>query len=101
MPLDYTAREIGQLIHFIRGFRVRLDRDLADLYQVETKALNQAVRRNPERFPSDFMFQLTQEEVELLRSQSVTLETGKGKHSKYLPHAFTEQGIAMLSSVLS
>lgn len=77
-----------------------LDSDLAALYQVETRALNQAVKRNRDRFPADFMFQLNREEVEFLRSQIVILETGSGKHTKYLPFAFTEQGVAMLSSIL-
>jgi hypothetical protein len=77
-----------------------LDSDLAALYGVETKALNQAVRRSAERFPHDFMFQLTTEEADLLRSQIVTLKPGRGRHRKYRPHAFTEQGVAMLSSVL-
>ena len=78
-----------------------LDFDLADLYQVETRVLKQAVRRNIERFPKDFMFELTKEEYNSLRSQFVTLKNnGRGKHSKYLPFAFTEQGVAMLSSVL-
>jgi phage regulator Rha-like protein len=67
---------------------------------VSTKVLNQAVKRNEDRFPSDFMFQLTREEFAVLRSQLVTLESGRGQHRKYLPHAFTEQGVAMLSSVL-
>jgi hypothetical protein len=75
-----------------------LDRDLADLYGVETKALKQAVRRNIDRFPADFLFELTKEENRSLRSQSVTLK--RGQHSKYAPFAFTEQGVAMLSSVL-
>src|SRR5207249_8224026 len=65
-----------------------------------TKVFNQAVKRNKSRFPSDFMFQLTKEEFDNLRSQIVTLETGRGRHRKYLPYAFTEQGVAMLSSVL-
>ena len=77
-----------------------LDADLAALYGVPTKALNQAVARNRNRFPGDFMFQLELEEARPLRSQSVTLERGRGRHQKYLPHAFTEQGVAMLSSVL-
>ena len=81
-----------------------LDFDLAKLYQVETKALKQAVRRNLERFPADFMFTLTQEEYNLLkiniRSQFVTFEEGRGKYPKYAPFAFTELGVAMLSSVL-
>ena len=75
-----------------------LDRDLANLYGVETKVLNQAVNRNISRFPADFMFRLTKDENDFLRSQIVTLK--KGEHSKYLPAAFTEQGVAMLSSVL-
>ena len=90
--------EIRQRIRTIRGVQVMLDRDLAELYGVETKALNQAVKRNADRFPSDFMVQLTKEEC--LRSQIVTLNERRGKHLKYLPYAFTESGIAMLSSVL-
>jgi hypothetical protein len=77
-----------------------LDADLAVLYGVEVKVLNQAVKRNIERFPEDFMFQLTAEEAATLRSQTVTLKPGRGRHRKYLPYAFTEQGVAMLSSVL-
>lgn len=77
-----------------------LDTDLAALYQVDIKSLNQAVKRNRERFPSDFMFRLTGQEAESLRSQIVTLDRGRGRHRKYLPYAFTEQGVAMLSSVL-
>ena len=76
------------------------DADLAALYGVETKVFNQAVRRNKERFPDDFMFQLNEEEARSLRSQIVTLETGRGRYPKYAPLAFTEQGVAMLSSVL-
>ena len=79
-----------------------LDYDLAALYEVLTKNLNLAVKRNIHRFPEDFMFQLTRDEYNSLRLQFATLEEkGKGKHSKYLPYAFTEQGVAMLSSVLS
>lgn len=88
------------MILLVRGQKVMLDSDLADLYEVTTKALNQAVRRNLERFPTDFMFQLTQQEAaELNRSQSVT---GSQKHRdpRFRPYAFTEQGVAMLSSVL-
>ena len=78
-----------------------LDADLAALYGVETKVLNQAVRRNLDRFPADFMFECTKEEIGALRSQNVTLERpGRGRYSKYLSYAFTEQGVAMLSSVL-
>lgn len=78
-----------------------LDFDLAQLYETETRVLKQAVRRNIDRFPDDFLFELTREEYNVLRSQIVMLETGKGKHSKYLPFAFTEQGVAMLASVLN
>ena len=95
-----TADHIAGKIHFIRGERVLLDSDLAVLYGVDTKVLKQAVRRNLERFPDDFLFQLTLEEWECLRSQIVTLDKRRGKHSKYPPFAFTEQGVAMLSSVL-
>ncbi len=78
-----------------------LDYDLVALYEVLTKNLNLAIKRNSTRFPADFMFQLTKDEYKSLRLQSATLEeNGKGKHSKYLPYAFTEQGVSMLSSVL-
>lgn len=78
-----------------------LSSDLAELYEVEVRVLIQAVKRNAERFPHDFMFQLTQEELNSLRSQNVILENrGKGKYSKYLPYAFTQEGVAMLSSIL-
>ena len=92
---------LASLVLFLRGDKVLLDTDLASLYGVETKALNQAVTRNRDRFPDDFMFRLSPEEAEAvrrLRSQNVTLK--RGRHSKYLPRAFTEQGVAMLSSVL-
>jgi len=88
-------------IHEIKGIRVMLDFDLAEMYGIETKALKQSVRRNIERFPNDFMFELTRDEYNSLRSQFVTLEIGRGKYSKYLPFAFTEQGVAMLSSVIN
>ena len=95
---------IRNKIYEIRGQQVMLDFDLAALYQVETRTLKQAVRRNIERFPRDFMFELTQDEYNSLahniRSQFVILETGRGKYPKYAPFAFTEQGVAMLSSVL-
>ena len=91
---------IAASIRIIRGQKVMLDADLASLYGVETKVFNQAVRRNVERFPEDFMFQLTEAEAESLRSQIVTLNAGRGRHAKYAPLAFTEQGVAMLSSVL-
>ena len=94
----HVSINIESLIYFIREEQVMLDCDLARLYGVETKVLNQAVKRNIQRFPDDFMFQLTKEEC--LRSQIVTLNEGRGQHLKYLPHAFTENGVAMLSSVL-
>jgi len=85
-------------IYLVRGQKVMLDSDLAILYQVATKSFNQAVKRNAKRFPEDFMFRLTKEEFEFLRSQSVTSSWG-GR--RYLPHVFTEQGGAMLSSILN
>jgi len=89
-------------IFLIRGKKVLLSSDLARLYGVEVKVLMQAVKRNLERFPGDFLFQLNPEESKSLRSQIVTLDniSGRGRYSKYQPYAFTEQGIAMLSSVL-
>ena len=91
---------IESKILLIRGKKVMLDQSLAELYRVETRALNQAVKRNLPRFPEDFMFQLTKKEAEaLLRSQFVILK--KGQHYKYLPYVFTENGVAMLSSVLN
>src|SRR5258708_6585422 len=101
MSAELSAREIGQRIYFIRGHCVMLDSDLAELYEVETKALNRAVRRNASRFPDDFMFLLTGDEYEVLRCQIGTLKTGRGVHRKYIPLVFTEQGVAMLSSVLN
>ena len=93
--------DIQNLIFTIRGVQVMLDRDLAEVYKVETKVLNQAVKRNLNRFPELFRFQLTEKESDnSLRSQSVTLEKGRGKHRKYLPFVFTEQGVAMLLAVL-
>ncbi len=92
------VERIENKIYLIRGQKVMVDFDLAELYGVRTFNLNKAVKRNIKRFPSDFMFQLTKEEYQSLRFQLGILE--KGKHSKYLPYAFTEQGVAMLSSVL-
>ena len=91
-------------IYEVRGQKVLLDYDLAALYDVQTKNLNLAVKRNLKRFPPDFMFQLTKAEWEQKNSQRLqneTLEIGRGKYSKYLPHAFTEQGVAMLSGILN
>ena len=104
---------IERKILFVRGHKVMLDSDLAQLYGVETFNLNKAVKRNIDRFPEDFMFQLTKEEADALRfqigilkpedrrkSRSVDIKPGRGQHRKYLPYVFTEQGVAMLSSVL-
>ena len=107
---DLKNINIESLIHTIRGQKVMLDSDLAMLYGVETRALNQAVKRNLRRFPDDFMFHVTKEEWNALRSQIVTLEdltsqnvilkNGRGQHRKFMPYAFTRNGIGMLSSVL-
>ena len=90
---------VADSIHLIRGTRVVLDADLARLYGVETKALNQAVKRRQERFPKDFMFQLSPEEFEILKNQTPSSTTWGGR--RYPPYAFTELGVAMLSSVLN
>jgi hypothetical protein len=100
VPPKIDGSAIERVVLRLRGQNVLLDADIAHLYDVEVKVLNQAVRRNRERFPGDFMFEVTQEEARRLRSQIVTLENGRGRYSKYLPKAFTEQGVAMLSSVL-
>jgi len=102
---------IESKIYLIRGCKVMLDKELAKLYGVPTKRLNEQVRRNMRRFPHDFMFQLTRAEVESLRSQFATLnepidkkgvmDSKRGKHQKYPPYVFTEQGVAMLSSILN
>ena len=94
-------QNISSKIYKIRGQKVMLDFDLAILYDVETKALKQAVKRNQHRFPDDFLLEITSDEYDSLRSQIVTLKNpGRGKHVKYLPFEFTEQGVAMLSSIL-
>jgi ORF6N domain len=95
-----TEETISDKIYFIRNQKVMLDSDLAMLYGVETKRLNEQVKRNLSRFPEDFMFQLTENEHDSLRSQIATLKKGRGAHQKYLPFVFTEHGILMLSSVL-
>ncbi len=101
MTESSNIQSVEQQIFRIRGRKVMLSFHLAQLYEVELRALVQAVKRNLERFPTDFMFQLTPEEMDSLRSQNVILEkAGKGKHSKYLPYAFTQEGVAMLSGVL-
>jgi hypothetical protein len=91
------TRPVESLIRVIRGRKAILDSDLAELYQVETRTLNQAVRRNMDRFPDDFMFRLTEEEAESLTSQFVISNAGRGGR-RYLPYAFTEHGVLMLSS---
>ncbi len=96
-----NLQNIQNLIYEVRGVKVMLDKDLAELYHVTTGNLNKAVKRNIRRFPSDFMFQLTKEEWDSLRFQIGILEVGRGKYTKFLPHAFTEQGLAMLSGVLN
>jgi len=95
-----SIEKVERKIFLIRGEKVMLDSDLAALYEVETKILVQAVKRNSQRFPVDFMFQLGNQDVMRLRSQIVTSKKGRGGR-RYLPYAFTEQGIAMLSSVLN
>ncbi len=86
--------------YLIRNQKVMIDQDLAELYDVSTGRLNEQVKRNLERLPKDFMFQLSKTEYNTIRSQIAILKVGKGRHRKYLPYAFTEQGVAMLSSVL-
>lgn len=98
---DYADLEsIKTRIYDIRGLKVMLDSDLAELYEVEVKYLKRQVNRNIERFPKDFMFELTHEEYNSLRCQFGTLKSGRGQHAKYLPYVFTEEGVAMLSGVL-
>jgi len=94
---EISLRGIDKMVYVIRGKQVMFDSDLAELYEVETRVLNQAIKRNKERFPVDFMFQLTKNEFESLRSQNVTSSWG-GR--RYAPYVFTEQGVAMLSGVL-
>jgi hypothetical protein len=94
--LEKEIREIEKMIYVIRGQKVMLDSDLAKLYGVETKVLNQAVKRNVDRFPADFMFQLNQEEINFLRSDNMNYGG-----ARYFPSVFTENGVAMLSSVLT
>ena len=100
-PSIITQELVLQKIYEIRGQKVMIDNDLAKLYGTETKRLKESVRRNIERFPVDFMFVLTGEESLFLRTQNASLKTSRGQHSKYFRYAFTEQGVAMLSSVLN
>jgi ORF6N domain len=99
--MSNIVKSVEGKIRFLRGEKVLLDADLAELYEVELRSLNQAVNRNPQRFPADFMFRLSAAEWESLRSQTVILDAGRGRHRKYAPYVFTEQGVAMLSSVLN
>ena len=99
--VKYEVEDIKQKIYTIREKQVILDSDIAKLYEVETRRINEAVKRNLKRFPTEFCFQLKEEEYDFLRSQFAILKTqGRGQHRKYLPYAFTEQGVAMLSTVL-
>ena len=95
-----STERIEKAIYYIRGEKVMLDRDLARLYDVSTAAFNQAVRRNRERFPEDFMFQLTSTEVAQLNRSQIVIGSEKHRDPRFRPYAFTEQGVAMLSSVL-
>ena len=104
VPVDLREMSLESLVYTIRGQQVMLDSDLATIYGYEVKRLNEQVKRNKERFPEDFMFRLTEDEIPIsLRSQFATLnEDGnkRGAHRKYLPYAFTEQGVNMLATVL-
>jgi hypothetical protein len=90
--------QLAELIRDVRGQKIMLDSDLARVYGVETKSLNRAVKRNADRFPKDFMFQITRREFETLRYQIGTLKRGRGHHRKYLPYAFTEHGAIMAAN---
>jgi phage regulator Rha-like protein len=97
--IQINPGNIAEKIYFIRGEKVLLDFDLAPLYNIESKRLKAAVRRNIKRFPDDFMFELTKVEYHSLRTQNASLK--RGEHVKYMPYAFTEQGLAMLSGILN
>ena len=97
---NHKPDNIKDVIYEVRGQKVMLDSDLAEMYEVEVSQLKRQVRRNIDRFPKDFMFELTPEEVSSLRCQNGILQTGRGQHSKYAPFAFTEEGVAMLSGLL-
>jgi hypothetical protein len=100
MRFSPSIEHVEERIHLLRGCKVMMGHDLAELYCVPLKALNQAVKRNKERFPEDFMFRLTREESAGLRLQNAFLKPGRGRHRKYLPYAFTEHGAVMLSAIL-
>jgi hypothetical protein len=95
------APDVARLIHSVRNQRIILDADLAGLYGVPTKQLNQQFQRNRAKFPPDFAFQLTRTEWEALRSHSVTIKAGRGQHRKYLPHVFTEHGALQAANILN
>ena len=97
---NHKPDNIKDVIYEIRGQKVMLDNDLAEMYEVEVSQLKRQVRRNIDRFPEDFMFELTRNEYDALRCQNGTIKSGRGQHSKYLPFAFTEEGVAMLSGML-
>ncbi len=99
--IPFPIARIENRILLVRGHKVLLDADLAALYGVSTKRFNEQVRRNAERFPADFMLRLTRKEWDSLRSQLATLETGRGRHRKYLPLAFTEHGAIMAATILN
>lgn len=97
---EFAIEDVKKLIYTIRGKQVLIDSDVANIYHCETKYVNRVVKRNIERFPEEFCFQLNENEFESLRCQFITLnENGRGQHRKYLPYVFTEQGIAMLSAL--
>ncbi|NQY75470.1 MAG: ORF6N domain-containing protein [Candidatus Margulisbacteria bacterium] len=100
MKIVLDEDQIISKIIYIRGKKAILDRDLSNLYQIDTRALNQAVKRNINRFPDDFLFHLTESEWNSLRSQNVILDNRRGTHPKYLPYAFTEHGVLMTSNIL-
>lgn len=99
--ISVRPNHIGPLIRTLRGQKVILDSDLALIYGVPTKRLNEQVRRNLKRFPADFLFQLTTREADSLRSQIATLKKGRGQHRKFLPYAFTEKGAIMTANILN
>ena len=99
--VEFDESIIRDRIYSIRGFQVMLDRDLAELYGVETKVLNKAMKRNIDRFASSFCFQLEKSELKSLRFHFGTIEKKRGQHSKYLPYVYTEQGVAMLAGILT
>ena len=98
--IPFNTDDVLSKIHNVRGYNVILDKDVANIYGVETKRVNEAVRNNQEKFPNSYIIELTKEETDSLRSKFSTLENGRGRHSKYAAHAFTEKGLYMLATVL-